>query len=99
MLPVFPGRETRREIAAEGRKLVSFTRGLLRFGEIQAEHSEALTKLQQQIADLTERVRALEAREPTLLARSETVATRAAAETTTDLARRIGHLEARHSGA
>ena len=104
MVPV-PGKEVAKEIEAGGRWILKAMSRMLRLATEQEKHAALIEKQATEIkaqaaeiATLREALQALKAREDVVEARAETAATRAASISVADLARRIGHLEARRDG-
>jgi len=96
LIPI-PDKETRRELAAGGEKALNFAQRVFRVARTERENTDAIKILQAEVAVLKEQVRGLTEREALLIAKMEAAVTRAAAESTNELARRIGFLEGRAS--
>jgi hypothetical protein len=92
-----PDKATRDEISVGGKKALNFAQRVFRVAQIERENMNAIKILQAEVAVLKEQVRSLTEREALLIAKMEAAVTRAAAESTSELARRIGFLEGRAS--
>lgn len=94
-MTLFPSKAVRKEIVAEGGKVLTFGQRLVRLVESDKTHGQDIKKLGEEIAALKERVRSLEAREAVIVAQAEAAAVKAAASVLADLARRLGQVEGR----
>jgi Tfp pilus assembly protein PilN len=107
MLPVpLPSKEVAKEIEDGAKSFFGIVQRVLRVTSEQQKQAALITKLVAdlkaqagEIAGLRDELHTLKAREEVVIVRAESAATRAASTTMADLARRIGHLEARHGNA
>ncbi len=103
MVPVpVPNKEISAEIEKGARSLFGYVRRLLRLSAEQQKHATLIEKQTaeikaqgEEIAALRNELQILKLREELVLVRAESAATLAANQSLADLARRIGHLEAR----
>jgi Tfp pilus assembly protein PilN len=106
MLPVsLPSKEAAKEIEEGAKSIFGIVQRVLRVTSEQQKQAALLKKLVEEvkaqaaeIAVLRDELHGLKAREEVVLVRAESAATLAASSSMADLARRIGHLEARHPG-
>ncbi len=94
-----PAKEILAEAEAGGNWLARVLTRLTRVLETLDKHTKQLEAQAAEIINLREIILTLQAREEVLLAGSKAAATRAAAQTMSDLARRIGRIEAGSSAA
>jgi membrane-bound ClpP family serine protease len=103
-MSLLPSKALRREVAADGKWFFGFVLRALHLSETQAAQGKLIDRQAVEIDALREAVRTLqarldrlEAREDVVLARAGEAASKAAAAIVSDLAQRIGHLEAQNS--
>jgi hypothetical protein len=94
-MPLPPSKEIIAEAEAGASGLFKLWLRIMKILDTQDKHAKLIETQAAQIETLRDAVHILQAREETLLARAELEAARAAASTVTDLARRIGRIEAR----
>ena len=100
-----PTKEIVKEVEVGTSGLFKLWLRVMRILEVQDKHAklierqtETIDRQATEIASLRDAVRTLTGREDVLLARAGEIAAQASAATVTDLARRLGHLEANSNG-
>ena len=104
-MTLHPTKEIAREVEAGTSGLFKLWLRVMRILEVQDKHAKLIEKQAEmidhqatEIASLRDAMRHLSGREDVLLARAGEIAAQASAATVTDLARRLGHLEANSNG-
>ena len=85
------------QLAYEGRWLLTFAQRVLRLSDTLTKSVAKIEAQAAEIERLSDAVRELQASEKLAIARMEAAVTRAAADTTGELSRRLGYLEGRAS--
>ena len=98
-MPLPPVKEAVADIEVGASGLFKLWLRITRILDVQDKHAKLIENQAAQIAALRDAVHTVQAREDVLLARAEVAAVQAAHASTTDLARRLGHIEERHGRA